>query len=61
MGNSLMNEIYRVEWEGRPDGELMAELKRISEISLREPIHITRPALAEKFLVLGEIWKKRHG
>jgi hypothetical protein len=56
-----LREIYRLDWRDKPDDELLAELKRISEISQREPIHITHPALAEKFLVLGEIMKQRRG
>ncbi len=56
-----LREIYRLNWKDKQDEELMAELRRLSEISQREPLHITHPALAEKFLVLGEIFKARRG
>ena len=61
MGMELMRELYKMNWKDKPDDELMAELRRISEISMNEPIHITKPALYEKFMALGEIFKSRRG
>jgi len=61
MGMELMRELYKMEWREKPDGELLAELRRISEISLREPIQNTQPTLYEKFMALGDILKERRG
>ena len=61
MGIEVMREIYKLEWNDKPNEELIPELKRLSELSLKEPLHITHPAMAEKFLALGDIWKARRG
>lgn len=61
MGIEVMREIYKLEWRDKPDEELMAELRRLSEMSLKEPLHITHPALGEKFLALGDILMERRG
>ncbi len=61
MGMELIRELYKMNWKDKPDDELMAELRRISEIAMNEPIHITKPTLYEKFMALGEIFKARRG
>jgi hypothetical protein len=61
MGIEVMREIYKLEWREKSDEELLAELRRLSELSLQEPLHITKPAMAEKFLALGDILKERRG
>lgn len=54
----LLKELYKLEWRDKPFKELMTELNRISEISAREPIYETQPALYVKFMALGDILKE---